>query len=316
MSSDLAFHQVVVSEIADEVPAVVSLRLERSNGQPMAPFIPGAHVELQIPNGSRRSYSICSDPKDLSHYRLGVLREPKSRGGSAYIHDRLEAGDVLLMSEPKSSFGLAPDAARHVFIAGGIGVTPFLPMLRQLKRDGADFRFHYLAKNRESSCFLGELQQLAGDRLTVYWSSTGERFQTSRLVDIGRGSLTQVYCCGPKRLMDGMLEASVALPRPVRFETFAEAPATGIYAGAPFEIMIGSTGKLVPVSDTQTMLEALRESGHEVASSCEHGICGTCLVKVLSGQPVHRDGVLTDELRKTFVTPCISRAKERLTLDL
>jgi ferredoxin-NADP reductase len=279
-------------------------------------FIPGAHVELQIPNGSRRSYSICSDPADLSHYMLGVLREPNSRGGSSYIHDRLEAGDVLLMSEPKSSLALSHDANRHIFIAGGIGVTPFLPMLRQLKHDGADFRFHYLAKDRESSCFLGELQQLADDRLTIYWSSTGERFETSRLTDIGRGSLTQVYCCGPKRLMDAVLEASIALPRPVRFETFAEAPVTGIYAGAPFEIEIGSTGKVVQVSDTQTMLEALRENGHDVASSCEHGICGTCLVRVLKGQPVHRDGVLTDELRKTFVAPCISRAKERLTLDL
>jgi ferredoxin-NADP reductase len=282
----------------------------------MARFIPGAHVELQIPNGSRRSYSICSDPADLSHYMLAVLREPNSRGGSSYIHDRLKAGDILLMSEPKSSLALSQDATRHIFIAGGIGVTPFLPMLRQLKRDGAGFHFHYLAKDRESSCFLGELQQLADDRLTIYWSSTGERFETSRLTDIGRGSLTQVYCCGPKRLMDAVLEASIALPRPVRFETFVEAPATGIYAGAPFEIEIGSTGKVVRVSDTQTMLEALRESGHDVASSCEHGICGTCLVRVLKGQPVHRDGVLTDELRKTFVAPCISRAKERLTLDL
>ncbi len=263
MSSDLAFHQVVVSEIADEVPAVVSLRLERSNGQPMAPFIPGAHIELQIPNGSRRSYSICSDPKELSHYRLGVLREPKSRGGSSYIHDRLEAGDILLMSEPRSSFGLSQDAAPACFQPVASASRRFFRLLRQLGRDGADFRFHYLAKDRESSCFLGELQQLAGDRLTVYWSSTGERFQASRLADIGRGALTQVYCCGPKRLMDAVLEASIALPRPVRFETFAEAPVTGIYAGAPFEIMIGSTGKLVPVSDTQTMLEALRASGHE-----------------------------------------------------
>jgi ferredoxin-NADP reductase len=316
MSSALAFHQVVVSEIADEVPAVVSLRLQRGNGRPMPRFEPGAHVELQIPNGSRRSYSICSDPADLGHYMLGVLREPKSRGGSSYIHDRLEAGDVLLMSEPKSSFGLARDASRHVFIAGGIGVTPFLSMLRQLRHEGADFHFHYLARDRQSSCFLAELRELAGDRLTIYWSSTGARFQASSLADIGRGSLTQVYCCGPKRLMDSVLEASTCLKRPVRFETFAEAPATGIYAGAPFEIEIGSTGSIVPVLDTQTMLEALRASGHDVASSCEHGICGTCLVRVLKGQPIHRDGVLTDELRKTFVAPCISRAKERLTLDL
>jgi vanillate O-demethylase ferredoxin subunit len=169
MASDVAFHQVMISEIADEVPAVVSLRLERSNGQPMSPFSPGSHVELQIPNGSRRSYSICSDPADLSYYLLGILRDPKSRGGSAYIHESLEAGDVLLMSEPNGSFQLANDAARHVFIAGGIGITPFLPMLRQLRRDGADFTIHYLAKDRESACFLSEVNLLAGERLTTYW---------------------------------------------------------------------------------------------------------------------------------------------------
>jgi ferredoxin-NADP reductase len=316
VSSGQAFHQVVVSEIADEVPAVVSLRLERANGQPMAPFEPGAHVELQIPNGTRRSYSICSDPADQSHYMLGVLREPKSRGGSSYIHDVLEPGDTLLMSEPKSSFRLSEDATRHVFIAGGIGVTPFLSMLGSLKRRDVDFSFHYLAKDQESSCFLDDVRRLAGDRLKIYWSKTGDRFEARSLNRIARDSLAQVYCCGPKRLMNDVLEASTCLQRPARFEAFEEAPASGIYAGSPFEIEIASTGQVISVSDTQTMLEALRGSGHEVASSCEHGICGTCLVKYLKGEPVHRDGVMTDDLRKTFVAACISRAKERIVLDL
>lgn len=316
MSSDMTFHQVVVSEIADEVPAVVSLKLERRNGQPMAPFEPGAHVELQIPNGARRSYSICSDPSDRSHYMLGVLREPESKGGSAYIHEALEPGDTLLMSDPKSSFRLAEDATKHVFIAGGIGVTPFLSMLRQLRQRGADFSFHFLAKDEESACFLQDVRQLAGDRLTVYWSNGGSRFQPRNLGDFAEGALTQVYCCGPKRLMGDVLAASSGLGRPVRFEAFEEAPAAGIYAGAPFEIEIASSGKIVPVSDTQTMLEALRQSGHDVASSCEHGICGTCVVRFLKGEPLHRDGVLTDDLRKTFIAACISRAKEKIVVDL
>jgi phthalate 4,5-dioxygenase reductase subunit len=316
MSSDVTFHQVVVAEIADEVPAVVSLKLEKANRQPMARFEPGAHIELQIPNGTRRSYSICSDPADRSHYSLGVLREPNSRGGSSYIHEMLETGDTLLMSDPKSSFRLSEDADNHVFIAGGIGVTPFLPMLRQLKESDAGFSIHYLAKDLESSCFLEDIRGFAGDRLSVYWSRTGDRFNSGSIGHIGRGKHTQVYCCGPKRLMSDVLTASTCLQRPVRFEAFEQAPARGIYAGRPFEVEIGSSGKIVPVSDTQTMLEALRQSGHDVASSCEHGICGTCLVRVLKGQPIHRDGVMTDELRKTFVAPCISRAKERLVLDL
>jgi ferredoxin-NADP reductase len=316
MSSDVTFHQVVVSEIADEVPAVVSLKLEKANRQPMAAFEAGSHVELQLPNGARRSYSICSDPADRSHYMLGVLRKPYSRGGSSYIHDALEVGDTLLMSEPKSSFRLSDEAENHVFIAGGIGVTPFLPMLSDLRRRGVEFSVHYLAKDLESGCFLAELRRLAGERLKVYWSRTGERFDVSRLGYIARGLLTQVYCCGPSRLMSDVLTVSTCLQRPVRFETFEEAPAKGIYAGVPFEVEIASTGKVVQVSDTQTMLEALRQSGQDIASSCEHGICGTCLVRVLKGKPLHRDGVMTDEMRKTFVAPCISRAKEKLVLDL
>jgi ferredoxin-NADP reductase len=316
MSSDVTFHQVVVAEIADEVPSVVSLKLEKANRQPMASFEPGAHVELQIPNGTRRSYSICSDPSDHSHYLLGVLREPNSRGGSSYIHDTLGTGDTLLMSEPISSFQLSEEAANHVFIAGGIGITPFLSMLRKLNANDAEFSIHYLAKDFESSCFLEYIRSFAGDRLKVYWSRTGDRFKPASVGHIGRGRHTQVYCCGPKRLMGEVLAASICLERPVRFEAFEEAPAKGIYAGSPFEVEIGSSGNIVPVSETQTMLEALRQNGHDVASSCEHGICGTCLVRVLKGQPIHRDGVMTDELRKNFVAPCISRAKERLVLDL
>jgi ferredoxin len=189
-------------------------------------------------------------------------------------------------------------------------------MLRQLRESDAGFSIHYLAKDLESSCFLEDIRGFAGDRLSVYWSRTGDRFNSGSIGHIGRGRHTQVYCCGPKRLMSDVLTASTCLQRPVRFEAFEEAPARGIYAGRPFEVEIGSSGKIVPVSDTQTMLEALRQSGHDVASSCEHGICGTCLVRVLQGQPIHRDGVMTDELRKTFVAPCISRAKERLVLDL
>lgn len=313
---DLTFHQVVISEIADEVPAVVSLRLQRANGQAMTPFAPGSHVELQIPNGSKRSYSICSDPADLSHYSLGVLLEPNSRGGSSFIHDSLEAGDVLLMSDPKASFALSKDATRHAFIAGGIGITPFLAMMHHLKREGADFTVHYLAKDQDRACFLSDVRQIAGDRLKTYWSGKGERFEPAQLESIGQDARTQIYCCGPRKLMDAVLAASQGMHRPIRFETFVETATTEIYAGNAFEVQIASSGKIVSVKETQTMLEALRENGQDVASSCEHGICGTCVVRVLKGNPVHRDGVLSEELRKIFVAPCISRSKERLVLDL
>lgn len=316
MASGIAFQQVTVAEIADEAPAVVSLKLERLNGQPMAPFEPGAHVELQIPNGTRRAYSICSNPADLSHYTIGVLREGSSRGGSAYIHEALETGDVLLMSEPKHAFALASGVEKHVFIAGGIGVTPFIPMLHRLRNEGHEFAFHYLARNREDACFFDQVEQLAGNRLTSYWSGQGNRFDATRLAELLAGPGVQAYCCGPKRLMDAVLQAAISLNAGVRFESFAETPSKGIYAGVPFEVEIASSGQVIAVGDTATLLEALHEGGHEVASSCEHGICGTCLVKYLRGDPIHRDGILDEETRKSLIATCISRAKDRLVLDL
>lgn len=316
MSSGVTFQQVTVAEIADEVSDVISLRLERANGQPMQLFEPGSHVELQIPNGARRSYSICSNPADLSHYTLGILREGTGRGGSAYLHESIEAGDTLLMSEPKQTFALAPDVERHVFIAGGIGVTPFISMLHRLRQTNGEFELHYLARGRGSAAFIDQIERLAGRCLKTYWSSEGNRFETDRLGTLLTSPGVQAYCCGPKRLMDSVLDAAIPLKVTVRFESFAEAPSKGIYAGAPFEAKIASSGKILAVSDTQTLLEALNENGHEVPSSCEHGICGTCLVKYIGGTPLHRDGVLNDETRKSMIATCISRAKDRLVLDL
>jgi vanillate O-demethylase ferredoxin subunit len=314
--SDAFLSQVVVDDIVAETASVILLSLKRADGGTMQAFAPGAHVELLIPNGSRRCYSICSDPQDLSRYEIAVRRAPASRGGSAYLHDVVDICDVMLMSSPRPAFSLAADAKHHVLIAGGIGITPFMPMLHDLHRKGASYRLHYLTKSKDETCFLDRIARLAGQRLALHFPTPDSRFRVDTLGSLLHDRDTQIYCCGPRRLMDDLREAAFDAVRPVRFEAFVEPATTGIRAGNAFEIEIASSGRIIEVGETRTMLEALRESDIEVPSSCEHGICGTCILRYRHGEPVHRDGVLTDTMRRTHVAACISRAKGRLVLDL
>jgi ferredoxin-NADP reductase len=312
--ADPLFTPVVVDDIVQETPQVVLLRLVRRGGA-LGPFEPGSHVEAQLPNGLRRSYSIASDPDDLSHYEIAVLREPESRGGSNYIHDVLDVGDLVLISPPRSGFPIVADAARHVLVAGGIGITPFLSMVHRFRRDRVPFELHYLARSAEDAALLGRLRSLAEVR--TYFSADGCRFDPAVLrVQAGEAN-TQIYCCGPQRLMNDLRTAladrSARIPR---FETFAEAPVSPLLKGDPFEVEIASTGVLVPVHSEQTMLEALRQAGCDVPSSCEHGLCGTCVLRYLKGKPLHRDGVLDASARRDRIAPCISRAEGRLVLSL
>jgi ferredoxin-NADP reductase len=312
-----ALTQIVASEIVEETGAIVSLRLERADGRLLAPFEPGAHIELHIPNGVRRHYSLCSDPDDLSHYEIAVLREPKSRGGSAYIHEQLDVGDGMLISAPRPAFSLVLGAASHVLIAGGIGIAPLLPMLHRLRGQDARFELHYLARGSTDAAFLDRVTDLIGpDRLHTWFSRDNQRFATGSLVARAAAG-AQIYCCGPERLMRAVREALVGCGGPApRFETFVAPVLTGVRAGDPFEVEILSSGQIVAVSAEETLLEALNTAGFDIAFSCEHGICGTCLVEYRGGDPLHRDGVLTASLRARCLTACVSRGRGRLVLDL
>jgi ferredoxin-NADP reductase len=315
--SSASLIQVVVREIAEETGDIVTVQLGSTRSGDMPAFAPGSHVELTIPNGVRRHYSICSDPDDLSHYEIAVLREPQSRGGSDYIHDTLAEGDVMLMTSPRSTFPIADDAQHHVLLAGGIGIAPFVPMIHRFAKAEASYELHYLARTPDDAALLHRLAGLCGTRLSTHFSRAGGRLALAELLGRLDPDQAQIYCCGPKRLMDQVRSLTAGTPgRTPRFEAFSGVAVAPVSVGAPFDVEIASSGKLVAVRADETLLQALRRAGCEVASSCEHGICGTCVIGFSAGDAIHRDGVLNEELRRDHIAACVSRAKGRMTLKL
>jgi tetrachlorobenzoquinone reductase len=314
--SDASFIQVAVDEIVDAAPSIVSIRLRRSGGGSMPPFEPGSHIEVAIPNGVKRQYSICSNPADLAAYTIAVRREERSRGGSDYLCSSLDIGDIMLASLPRSTFALDASAKHHVFIAGGIGITPFVPMLHALADAGTSCELHYASKSREDAVFLDAIRAMAGPRVTAYHSAEGTRLPLRELLN-GLDLDAQIYCCGPDRLMNELRALTLANGhRRPRFEAFTGVEVPPIKAGDRFDVLIKSTGAIVSITAQETMLEGLRRAGHDVPSSCEHGHCGTCILHYTEGQAVHRDGVLNAEQRQSYIATCISRGKGSLTLDI
>ncbi len=308
-----------VAGIRDESDRIRSFTLVHQTRPELPPFTAGAHVTVLLPNGMRRSYSLCSDPADASHYRLGVLREESGLGGSRAMHD-LRPGDRIFVSHPANHFPLAPDAAFHLLIAGGIGVTPMLAMVHALKAAGRGFRLHYCARQRADMAFAEELLRLCeGDEIVLHESrEAGSRLDiAAALANALPGS--HVYCCGPPRLMNAVTAAARAAAfadGAVHVEHFEGVPADQRRRGAPFQIEIKSTGQVFDVPENKSALEVLRENDIVVDAVCEGGVCGTCRVKYVAGEPIHRDLALRVEERVHTVLVCVSRAATKLVLDL
>ncbi|MFF0522411.1 PDR/VanB family oxidoreductase [Actinomadura nitritigenes] len=295
---------------------VVTLALARPDGGRLPDWAPGAHVDLVLPNGLTRQYSLCGDRWDARTYRVGVLREPGGRGGSAFVHDELGAGDPVGIGGPRNNFRLVP-SDRYLFIAGGIGITPLLPMVRQAEMLGADWRLLYGGRSRASMAFLDELEPY-GDRVTVV------PHDEQGLLDLaawlpGEDPATKVYCCGPAPLLEAVEERCAGWRRGLlRTERFV-ARESGAVRDEPFELELRRTGVTVTVRPGRSVLDAASAAGVSVLSSCRQGLCGTCETAVLGGVPDHRDSILDDDEREAgdcmFV--CVSRSRsERLVLDL
>ncbi|MDI2129116.1 PDR/VanB family oxidoreductase [Yinghuangia seranimata] len=292
---------------------VVALTLRRSDGGALPGWTPGAHVDVLLPDGMTRQYSLCGSPDDRAAWRVAVLKEPGGRGGSAYVHARLTPGARVRVRGPRNHFVLEP-AARYRFIAGGIGITPILPMLAQAQAAGAEWTLLYGGRTRGSMAFLDELEGY-GDRVRI------APHDESGLLDVAdhlRGAApgTLVYCCGPGPLLDavGRCRPDDAL-RIERFRPAADdaAPRTG------FTVVLARSGRTLPVAPTASVLETVRAAGIEVLYSCAEGTCGTCETDVLDGVPDHRDSVLTAAERAAGDTMmiCVSRCTgPRLVLDL
>jgi ferredoxin-NADP reductase len=296
---------------------VVTLTLARPDGGRLPDWAPGAHVDLILPNGDTRQYSLCGDRWDAHTYRVGVLREPAGRGGSAYVHDELRPGDLVGVGGPRNNFPLVP-GERYLFVAGGIGITPLLPMIRQADLLGADWTLVYGGRTRASMAFLAELEAY-GERVHVV---PQDEFG---LIDLPRwlaapDPATKVYCCGPGPLLDAVEKGCSGWPaHALRTERFVAREQGAPARSAPFDVELARTGTTVTVTPDVSVLEAVGRAGVEVLSSCRQGTCGTCETDVLHGVPDHRDSILDDAERAAgdcmFV--CVSRSLgDRLVLDL
>lgn len=316
-----------VSQMTWEAEGVLSVRFTDPSGAELPAWDPGAHLALHLPNGIVREFSLCSDPEDRSGWTVAVLREPSSRGGSAYVHLELRPGDLITVEGPRNNFALEP-AKRYLLVAGGIGITPILAMARDLERRGEDWRMFYAGRSGTTMAFVDELRALAGDpavgpagnKVTVHADDLAGGPPVLADVLGGVDPDTLVYCCGPEPLLKGV-EENLADPSCLRLERFKApepiAPPEG--GDRPFDIVCAGSGKRVHVPVGTTALDALEQAGFAMPSSCTEGICGTCETKVLAGTVDHRDFLLTDDEKEAQNTMfvCVSRAlSPELTLDV
>lgn len=313
---------VTVVRKAVEAEGIVSFELARADGRALPAFSAGSHIDVQLPGGLKRQYSLCNDSLEQHRYRIAVLRDAASRGGSVAMHDSVREGDVLHISEPKNHFPLH-HGARSLLFAGGIGVTPLWCMAQRLAAIGADFQLHYCTRSPERTAFRAEMAAppLAG-RVQFHFDSgpPQQRLDLESLLAAPQPD-THLYICGPAGFIEHVVGSAKARGWPagqIHLEYFAAAPQDTSVDGA-FEVKLASSGKCYPVAAGQSVVQALREHGIEIMTSCEQGVCGTCITRVLDGVPVHRDAYFTDEERAANdqFTPCCSRAATpMLVLDL
>ncbi|MDW4904174.1 PDR/VanB family oxidoreductase [Streptomyces sp. ADMS] len=300
---------------------VVSLTLRRPDGGVLPVWTPGAHIDVILEGDEGeliRQYSLCGDPAEPGAWRIAVLREPQGRGGSAYVHDRLHEGATVQVRGPRNNFPLRP-AARHLFIAGGVGITPILPMVEAAEAAGADWRLLYGGRTRTSMAFLDRLA-LYGDRVLVRPQDEYGLLDLAAHLGVPERD-TLVHACGPEPLLHAVRERCAGWP-PGALGVERFTPARTAEAGAPaeaFEVELARSGLTLTVPADRSVLETVEEAGIAVDFSCREGTCGTCETDVLDGRPDHRDSLLTEDERAAGDTMliCVSRScGPRLVLDL
>ncbi|MFC5211693.1 PDR/VanB family oxidoreductase [Pseudonocardia sulfidoxydans] len=296
---------------------VVALTLARPDGGRLPDWQPGAHVDLVLPDGTVRQYSLCGDRFDPARYRVGVLREPAGRGGSRYVHDDLRVGELLGVGGPRNDFPMVP-AQRYLFLAGGIGITPLLPMVSQAELIGADWTLVYGGRSRTSMAFVDDLAG-HGDRVHLVPEDENGRLDLAAWLDDPRPDVA-VYCCGPPGLLDAVVARCRSWPPySLHTERFVARARSAPARSVPFEVEAARSGVIVTVTADVSVLDALRAAGVDLLSSCRQGTCGTCEAVVLEGVPDHRDSIFDDRRRGPDdpLYPCVSRScTDRLVLDL
>lgn len=322
--------QVLVAAKCAEARDICSLELVAANGGALPAFTAGAHIDVHLPNGLVRPYSLCNPPAETHRYEIAVLRDGASRGGSVAVHEGVWVGSTLTISTPRNHFVLHSDvpeqqdrSAHHLLLAGGIGITPLLAMAEQLAATGGAFTLHHCNRSRERTPYLARLNEPRFAGKVHHHFDDGPASQhfdlaaTLQSAPVG----SHVYVCGPQGFMDAVLSAGRANGWPeerLHREYFGAAPKAHEDDGS-FEVEIASSGRVIKVLPDQTALDALLDAGIDIAMSCEQGVCGTCLTRIKSGTPDHRDHYLLPEEQAANdqFLPCCSRAKSaRLVLDL
>ncbi|MDN7426139.1 PDR/VanB family oxidoreductase [Burkholderia sp. AU45388] len=324
-------HQVRIDALIDAAQDIRCFRVSRVDGQPFDAYEPGAHIDVTAPSGITRQYSLCGNPDERGSYLFAVKKEAQSRGGSRSLHDDVRVGAELSIGTPRNLFRLTDDASEHVLIAAGIGITPLLSMAYALHKRGARYRLHYFARSRDHAAFVDELSaEPFASRVTFHYGVEPDALAA----ELGRciesiDLKAHVYTCGPGPFMDAVVAAAAErIPEDaIHLERFAADPvaadAGNAEAGASpadgFEVRLKRSGQSVRVAPDTSIVDALAAIGIEVDTSCGEGVCGTCMVPVLDGEPDHRDHCLSKAERasNTVICCCVSRARSAvLVLDL
>lgn len=302
---------------------IALFELMAEDGGPLPPFSAGAHIDVFLPNGLTRQYSLCNDPGESHRYQIAVLKDPGGRGGSRSAHEAVHVGEGLTISAPKNHFPLAHAARSSLLLAGGIGITPILCMAERLSTTGAPFVLHYCTRSPERTAFRERIGAARFASQVHFHHDDGAPSQRLDLEALLRSPAPGVhlYTCGPQGFMDAVLSTARRCGWPedrLHFEFFNATP-IGKADDGGFEVQLASSGRVVQVGARQSVTAALAEAGVTVPTSCEQGVCGTCLTRILEGEPDHRDIFLTpaEQAANDQFLPCCSRAKSgRLVLDL
>lgn len=309
---------VEVARVKDVAPTIREFTLTSTEGA-LPPFSPGSHIVVQMQGEEkvyRNAYSLLSDSSDTSAYQIAVRLQDESRGGSEFMHQKVAVGDRLSITPPANLFAPHWRAKKHILIAGGVGITPFLSYLPELQKRGADFELHYLYRSSQTGAYREELSATLGNRFFHYDTEDSERCDiTAVMADRNPG--THIYICGPESLLSGVKQIAIETGWPeshIHYEEFA-APKSG----SPFTAELKKSGKTIDVPSDSSLLEALESAEIDVPNLCRGGVCGQCFTKVLEGDVEHRDNFLSDseQADQNCIMPCVSRAAgDRLVLDI
>ncbi len=310
-----------LSSIRYEAEGISSFEFTEPAGKALPAFTPGAHVDIHLPNGLIRSYSLSNDSAENHRYVVTVARDANSRGGSTYAHDSLRVGQLLQVSVPANHFALDEGAAHTVLIAGGVGVTPIWCMAQRLRELGRDFKVVYASRSRRNAAFVRELEALGAQldgRVHLHFDDERGLLDVASVVRENAGANTHLYCCGPVPMLEAFEAACAHLtPEQVHIEYFKAKDVPVTADGV--ELVLARSKKTLRVAAGKTVLDAVLDAGIDIPYSCMEGICGSCEVAVLDGIPDHHDSVLSDKQKasnRTMLICCSGAKSARLVLDL